>query len=84
MLTVVLEEQPNSHGRYSPLAKGKHITIGGGESRLVKCMLQWSNLSGDEAPIIAVLRGTFVVRNQEEQLAGTRRSVLGITALNAR
>jgi hypothetical protein len=71
MDTFLLEEQPNSDGSHSPLAEGKHVTIQPGESRLVRCMLQWSSLKGDEAPIIAVLRGTFTVRDQEKELART-------------
>jgi hypothetical protein len=69
MKTFLLEEEPHDNGSFSPLAKGNHIAIKPGASGLVKCMLQWSSVKGDEAPIIAVLRGTFVVRNQEEQLA---------------
>jgi hypothetical protein len=71
MKTFLLEEEPHDDGGYSPLAKGKHVTINAGESRVVKGMLQWSSLKGDEAPVIAALRGTFVVRDQEEELART-------------
>jgi len=69
MQVHLLDDEVAPDGSYSPLPEGEAFTIEPGQARTFKCVLQWTELSGEEAPMIAVLRGTLAVKHGHERLA---------------
>jgi len=69
MQVFLLDDKMASDGSYSPLPEGESFKVEPGQARTFKCVLQWTELSGEEAPMIAVLRGTLAVKHGHERLA---------------
>jgi len=69
MQVHLLDDEVAPDGSYSPLPEGESFTIEPGQAQTLKCVLQWTELSGEEAPMIALLRGTLAVKHGHEHLA---------------
>jgi hypothetical protein len=74
--TALLDENIDADGGASPLAEGTTIKVPPSLDKQLRCMMLWQELNGDEAPMVAVLRGTFVVTHGDNELAHTEPVVL--------
>jgi hypothetical protein len=79
--TALLDENIDPDGGASMLADGTTIKVPPSQHKQLRCMMLWQELKGDEPPMVAVLRGTFVVTHGDDELARTEHVVLVLPSL---